>query len=162
MTALRQASQHLSEGGILLQFGSGLIEPDPAIQPIDDAVFEKWSSSIEIFLHKVPETQIVPTIASNVLLKRFNQHPLTRLRRSEMDRRRLAEFMQVIQQLLFPKSVQAEPNISFGVPFDLETLQKKNSSGRIMPAVLARIKDQLVTHLNHFNENQPSSMPNKR
>ena len=32
MLALRQAVHHLQQGGILMQFGSGLIEPDPAIR----------------------------------------------------------------------------------------------------------------------------------
>ena len=41
MLALRQAIEHLQSGGILLQFGSGLIEPDPAIRPEGDAVFAK-------------------------------------------------------------------------------------------------------------------------
>lgn len=158
MTAIRQATRHLMTGGILLQFGSGLIEPDPAIQPIDDAVFEKWSPSIEIFLRKVPKTKIVPTIASNVLLKQFAQHPLTRLRKTGMDQRRLAEFMQIIQQLLFPKSVDAKPCISFGKAFTLEELEGAGAQRRLMPAVLARVKDQLVTHLHHYEESQPSPM----
>lgn len=154
MTALRHATQHLEEGGILLQFGSGLIEPDPAIFPVDDAVFARWSASIEVLMRKVPEAQIIPTIASNVLLKRFAQHPLTRLRRDAMDRRRLAEFMQVIQQLVFPKSVEAKPSISFGSPFDLAALEAHGAQRRRMPAILARVRDQLAYHLQIFDHDQ--------
>lgn len=158
MTALRQATHHLEEGGMLLQFGSGLIEPDPALFPLQESVFERWSRSIEILMRKVPETQIVPTIASNVLLKRFATHPLTRLRREGMDQRRLAEFMQVIQQLLFPKSVDAQPCISFGAPFDLPALEGDGAQRRIMPAVLSRIKDQLSYHIERF-EHKHASIP---
>jgi hypothetical protein len=154
MTALRQATQHLQEGGALLQFGSGLIEPDPALFPVDDAVFERWSPSIEILLRKVPGLQIVPTIASHVLLKGFANHPFTRLRRKPMDQRRLAEFMQIIQQLLFPKSVDARPCISFGKPFDLAALEANGTQRRLMPAVLARIQDQLAYHLQIFDHSQ--------
>jgi len=150
MTALRQAITHFEADGILLQFGSGLIEPDPALYPVDDTVFERWSASIEVFMRKIPQVQIVPTIASNVLLKRFAQHPLTRLRKTGMDQRRLAEFMQIIQQLLFPKSVDAKPCISFGKPFTLEELEGSGALRRLMPAVLARVKDQLAHHLQMF------------
>lgn len=153
MTALRQASQHLQEGGLLLQFGSGLIEPDPALFPVDEAVFARWSPSIEILLRKVPGLQIVPTIASNVLLKRFAHHALTRLRRDPMDRRRLAEFMQVIQQLVFPKSIDAQPCISFGTPFDLQALEAQGAQRRLMPAVLARVQAQLAYHLKKYDHN---------
>jgi hypothetical protein len=102
MLALRQAIAHLQQGGILLQFGSGLIEPDPAIRPVGDEVFDKWSRSLEIMLRKVPQTRVVPAIASGVLQERFASHPLTWLRKDAMDKRRLAEFTQVIQQLIWP------------------------------------------------------------
>jgi hypothetical protein len=136
----------------LLQFGSGLIEPDPASHPLDDAVFEKWSPSLEILLRKVPETQVVPTIASGVLLEKFEKHPLVRLRKGAMDRRRLAEFMQIIQQLIFPKSVQSSPQISFGTPFTLGEIAEENPDRRIMPAVIERVKAQLGEHLDWISE----------
>ena len=147
MVALRQAVEHLNRGGILLQFGSGLIEPDPAIRPVGDKVFEKWSPSLEIMLRKVPETKVVPAIASGVLLERFASHPLTHLRQGEMDKRRLAEFIQVIQQLLFPVSVNARPQISFGSPMTLTELVAESADRRLMGAVIARVKAQLADHM---------------
>lgn len=145
--AIRGAVTHLRQGGILLQFGSGLIEPDPALHPIGDEVFNKWYPSIEIFLRKVPETIVVPTIASGVLLERFEDHPLTKLRRGGLNKRRLAEFMQVIQQLVFPKSVTFRPKISFGSPFTLADIEGESDDRRLMPAIIARIKEQLKNHM---------------
>lgn len=147
LLVIKGAVEHLKRGGSLLQFGSGLIEPDPATHLVGADVFEKWSPSIEILLRKVPETQVVPTIASGVLLERFFHHPLVKLRRDSMDKRRLAEFIQIIQQILFPKTVVARPQISFGPPFTLEDLEKKASNRRILPAVIESIKDQLEQHL---------------
>lgn len=154
MGVLRQATQHLEQGGILLQFGSGLIEPDPTHYTLDESIFAGWSHSIEIFMRKVPQTLVIPTIASNVVLKRFINHPLTRLRHDAMDQRRLAEFMQVIHQLLFPKSIDAQPRISFGVPFNLQTLEAEGAERRLMPAILARVKDQLAHHTKTFEHLQ--------
>lgn len=148
MVALKNAVEHLRKGGILLQFGSGLIEPDPARHTIGDEVFDKWSSSLEIMLRKVPETKVIPTITSNVLLKRFEEHLLVNLRRGAMDRRRLAEFMQIMRQLLFPNSVEPNPWISFGTPFTLAELEADSPGRRIMPAAIKRVQAQLATHLN--------------
>lgn len=152
MSAIRQATQHLQSGGALIQFGSGLIEPDPALFPLDDTVFDRWSPSIEIFMHKVPQAQVVPTIASNVLLKRFARHPLTHLRRKPMDQRRLAEFMQVIQQLLAPKSIATQPCISFGPPFSSITLEAEGAGHRLMPAILEHVKMRLLLHMSLFQQ----------
>jgi len=146
MVTVRDVVAHLNQGWSLLQFGSGLIEPDPATHPITDEVFDKWSPSLEIFLRKAPDTKVVPTIASGVLLPRFLSHPLVRLRQDAMDKRRLAEFLQIIQQLLFPRSVKAVPLVSFGKPFTLSDLDAKEK-GRIMPAVILKVKMQLTAHL---------------
>jgi hypothetical protein len=147
MLALRQAIDHLQQGGILLQFGSGLIEPDPAIRPVSDDVFDKWSRSLEIMLRKVPQTRVVPAIASGVLQERFASHPLTWLRKDAMDKRRLAEFTQVIQQLIWSTSIKARPRISFAHPMDLESLESQARGKTIMDCVILQMKAELATHL---------------
>lgn len=147
LLVIKRAVEHLKRGGSLLQFGSGLIEPDPATHPVGAEVFEKWSPSIEILLRKVPETQVVPTIASGVLLERFFHHPLVSLRKGLMDKRRLAEFIQIIQQMLFPKTVIAHPQISFGTPFTLAEIERDANTRRIMPEVINKVEFQLSQHL---------------
>lgn len=147
MLALRQAIDHLQQGGILLQFGSGLIEPDPAIRPVGDDVFAKWSRSLEIMLRKVPHTWVVPAIASGVLQERFASHPLTWLRKDAMDKRRLAEFTQVVQQLIWPTSIKARPRISFGHPMDFDLLESRAQGKTIMDCVIMQMKDELAAHL---------------
>jgi hypothetical protein len=147
MLALKKAVEHLKQGGILMQFGSGLIEPDPAIRPVGDEVFDKWSRSLEIMLRKVPETRVVPAIASGVLQERFASHPLTWLRKDAMDKRRLAEFTQVIQQLIWPSSIKARPRISFGQAMSLDSLERQPGEKTIMENVIIHMKAELATHL---------------
>ena len=147
MLALRGALDHLQRGGLLLQFGSGLIEPDPATDLIGEDVFAKWSPSLEIILRKVRDLVVIPTITSHVLLKRFRDSPLAKLRREGLDRRRLAEFIQIIQQLCFPKSVQAHARISFGAPFKFADLKPEKEGRRVIPAVISRMKAVLNEHL---------------
>jgi len=143
MVTLRKAVEHLKEGGSLLQFGGGTIEPDPAVQPGAAEWFSRWSGSVEIMLRKAPETQVVFTIASGVLLKRFFNHPLARLRSHPVARRRLAEFMQVLQQFTFPKTVQAVPRLHFSEPLPAAQLLAEAGKGRLMPVVIERIRAQL-------------------
>lgn len=147
MLVVKKMIEHLKRGKMLLQFGSGLIEPDPANHPIGDDVFARWSGSLEILLRKVPETRVVPTIASGVLMERFENHFLTRLRKREMDKRRLAEFMQIIRQLVRPKSIHGSASISFGPPFTLGDLNTYYDEKRIMPVVIERMRIQLEEHL---------------
>lgn len=147
MQTLRDAIDHLRGGRLLLQFGSGKIEPDPATDPVGDAVFDLWSPSVEIMMRKVPGLTVIPTISSGVLLPQFRNHPFVSLRKDAMDRRRLAEFMQIIQQLLLPKTVKARAQISFGEPFQLADLEAGSDERRLMPAVIDRMKTQLTEHL---------------
>lgn len=140
MVTLRKAIEHLKKGGSLLQFGGGTIEPDPAVQPGAAEWFSRWSNSVEIMLRKVPETRVVLTIASGVLLRRFFDHPLARLRRHPVARRRLAEFMQVLQQLTFPRTVRAVPRLHFAPALPAAQLMAEAGEGRLMPVVIERIR----------------------
>ena len=94
----------------------------------------------------MPKTHVIPTITRHVLLQRFENRPRVYFRRNAMEKRRLAEFTQVIQQFLFPKSVQAHPRISFGPPFKLADLEQEPMSRRIMPAVIQRVRTELSRH----------------
>jgi hypothetical protein len=131
MAALRSAIQHLRRGGALLIFPSGEVTPDPASMPGAREALQGWSSSLEIMLRKVPQTRLVVAIASNVLLPAFVNSPLVRIRRQPYHRQKLAEFIQVIQQMLFPRSVTINVHLSFAAPVCGEDLL----GGPVMPAI---------------------------
>ena len=154
LTALRQAVAHFMNGGTLLQFSSGNIDPDPALSPITKEDFKIWHRSFELFLKKVPNLIIVPTIASNVLLKNFAEHPLTRIRRKPMDQRRLGEFVQIIRQILNPNSIEAHPFISFGKPLTMQDFVDEETGNGMMETLLLHVKELLTTHLKLFHPNQ--------
>ncbi|MGA2490349.1 MAG: 1-acyl-sn-glycerol-3-phosphate acyltransferase, partial [Anaerolineales bacterium] len=81
MAAARQGLAHLQGGGALLLFGTGLIDPDPAIYPYAEAEIVNWSPSIDLFLGKVPEAQVVISIVSGIVMSKWAHSPLTWLRR---------------------------------------------------------------------------------
>ena len=105
----------LRNGGALLIFPRGSIEPDPAWMPHPDAEFDHWSRSLEIFMQRVPQLQILITIASGVISKSAMRHPLTWFRRNRPDRQRLAFLYQLARQMLSGKEIFGlTPRITFG------------------------------------------------
>ena len=156
MLALRTAIQHLQTGGCVLQFGSGTIEPDPSLVSDAQRALDSWSRSVEIMLRKAPDTLLVLAIASGVLLKRFARHPLTYLRRGAVNRRRLAEFTQVITQLLSPRKVQARARVSFAAPVSTAVLASESRDGRWMGPILERARMLLAAHMREFSDPSPA------
>jgi hypothetical protein len=115
MQTVRNAIQHLKEGGAILIFPRGAIEPDPAFMPNPDAEFDKWSRSLEILLHRVPQTRVLVTMVSGVIAQASMQHPITWFRKTRPDRQRLAFMYQVVRQLLSGRELFGlTPRVTFG------------------------------------------------
>jgi hypothetical protein len=149
--AARQAIRHLKDGGAVLLFGYGHIDPDPAVYDDTVSTIEKWSPSIDLFLKVVPEVKLLITICSHVVSPKWRHSLLYYLRRGPLERRRLVEFGQVMTQLLFPGTFRQSPYISFDSPVTPETLRKENTTERFLPAVIARGKTLLKDHMDWVN-----------
>jgi hypothetical protein len=113
MLAVREGIRHLQQGGALLLFARGNIDPDPSFMTEAEQELAAWSRSLEIFLSRVPQAQVVASIVSHVILPAYMRHPFTWLQRARRDRQRLAMMLQVIQQML-GKKLDLEPHVSFG------------------------------------------------
>jgi hypothetical protein len=150
MSGARGTIRHLSQGGAVLLYATGKIDPDPATFPNPEAHIDRWSPSIDLFLRVVPETQALLTIVSGVLSPRWGYSPLTWLRRQEMEKRRLAEFGQVMQQLLFPGKIYYSPQVSFAAPFLASELRNGSSGERLLPEITARGRALLDEHRRSF------------
>jgi hypothetical protein len=147
MAAARSGIRHLQAGGALLLFGTGLIDPDPAVYPGAEKEIENWSSSIDLFLRQVPDANVVVTIVSGIVSPRWARHPVTWLKRIDWQKRRLAEFGQVLQQLFFPGRLYVSPRLSFAPPVPVAQLQRESGTNRVLPAVIARGKALLAGHI---------------
>lgn len=145
MAALRTAIEHLRNAGSILLFAHGDVEPDPETMSGASETISDWSQSIEIMLRKVPETSLVIATISNVLLSRFIRSPITRLRRQPTRKQKLAEFTQVIWQMLFPDKLRVLPHISFSEP-----IEQGRAINKQMPFIIQRARDQLKEHLIYF------------
>jgi len=156
MMAARGALRYLQSGGSLLLFGTGLIDPDPAVYTGAEKSIEDWSPSIDLFLHQVPQTQVIIAICSGIVTSRWAHHPLTHLRRIDWQKRRLAEFGQVLQQLFTPGRLYVAPRVSFAPPVSVEQLQRESGTERVLPAVIVRGKALLAEHMQWSTGSQNS------
>ena len=115
MQTVRDILHHLKEGGAVLIFPRGEIEPDPAFMKQPDVEFQHWSRSLSIFLQRVPQTQVLVTMISGVIAKAAMRHPLTWLRRERVDKQRLAFIYQFLRQVLTRRETFGLcPRITFG------------------------------------------------
>lgn len=154
---VRSGVRHLNNGGSLLIYPSGRIDPDPAFMPEAMEEIDSWSRSVEIFLHRAPGTQVLVTIVSGVLASKYFRHPLTWLRKKRMDRQRIAEMLQTIQQLLKDKMPPIKPQVTIGIPFELP----QNDNLNAMQMIVDYAKQLLTSHwqitTSHVNE-YPSNL----
>lgn len=151
MTAARAGMRHLKQGGALLLYGTGLIDPDPAVYPGADHWIEKWLPSIDLFLRAAPDTRVVLSICSGVVSERWARHPITWLKRIDWQKRRVAEFSQVLEQLLRPGVFYLSPCVTFSPPMTVKELSAQSPSDRLLPEVIARGKALLSDHCIAFS-----------
>jgi hypothetical protein len=140
MLVLRQSIQHLQAGGTLSYFGSGHRDPDPVIYPDAELAFDHWLNVFDVFFRTVQGLKILPTIVSGVTSPKWAKHPITWLRKKQIDKRRLAEFGQVITQLRKPGKLMMQPRISIGKPFTVSDLRREVGAGSLYDAVIARAR----------------------
>lgn len=140
MVVLRRAIQHLREGGTLLYFASGHRDPDPVVYPGGERIFDGWLNVFDTFYKYVKDLRVLPTIVSGVVSPMWVKHPITWLRSKQIDRQRLAEFGQVITQLIKPGKLMMTPRISVGAHFSEHDLRQMVGHGVLYNAVRERAK----------------------
>lgn len=114
LAVLRAAARHLQEGGALLTFPAGEIEPDPAAfdRQLAATSLQDWSDSYLLFARLVRGTTFVPALVSNVVSAKAQRHPLTLLRRTPRSKEKLAATLQVA----LPRYRDLVARVSFGQP----------------------------------------------
>jgi 1-acyl-sn-glycerol-3-phosphate acyltransferase len=145
LSGVRSTIHHLQAGGSVLIFPSGRVEPDPAIMPGAVDKILNWSPSIEFFLSKVPQTQVVVTIVSGVLSPLFLNNPINHLLRGVRDPLAIAEVSQIVTQMILKKRFRMNPHISFDFPQTVDELRRDYES--IYQAVIDKANLLMNDHL---------------
>jgi len=125
MGVLRSAVRHLREGGTLVTFPGGAIDPDPALVPGAIDRLERWSPSVALIASQVPDTIIVPVMVSGVISARALRNPLVKLYKEKADR----EWAAATLQLLIPGYRRVRVKVVFGAPVQAGDLATAGRAG---------------------------------
>ncbi len=148
LQTVRRAIRHLRDGGSILIFPRGNVEPDPANTPGAEQSMDGWSPSIELFLRQVPETKTVVAIASGMLSAKWFKNPLIRLWKKYEQRQKVAEIFQIASQLLTGKMPGITPTISFSPPLTISDLGGIDcADGMLLAEITRHAKVLLADHL---------------
>ncbi|MFZ0533921.1 MAG: 1-acyl-sn-glycerol-3-phosphate acyltransferase [Anaerolineales bacterium] len=155
MLVVRSVIRHLKDGGAVLIFPTGRIDPDPALSP--EAVHDlgKWSPSIEIILRHVPQTRVLLTVVSGVLSARWRWNPIVRLMGDDHKQRSVAEFLQVIQQMIFPNSISISPRLTFSNPLTTDDLSLMGQG--MLDGMIEHTRCLMEDHMNQGEKLLPAN-----
>ncbi len=148
MGVVRAMVRQLKQGGAVLVFPSGKVDPDPAVLPGAEEALNTWSPSAGLVLRAVPETKVVVGVVSGVLSERHLQHPIVRLGREIRQKQLLAEMLQVIRQMLTQTGEMLTARLSLDVPVAASQLMRHNlGAADLTQALVQRARALLREHL---------------
>ena len=152
MSVIRSTIRHLMDGGAVLIFPSGYIDPDPAVLPGATEALKRWSRSLEIILKRVPQTSVLLTIVSGMLAPQCIHNPLVRLKKRLREQLKLAEFIQVIQQMVLNRQFSLTPRVTFGDPIATQDLLSQDDSPDLITKIISSAQQLLGRHTNAKTE----------
>ena len=144
MEVVRSSVRHLRDGGALLIFPRGKVEPDPAWLPGAMESLSQWSTSLGLIARSVPEANIVTTIVSGVLARGSLRNPLARWPKDPRQRQLLAEIIQVVQQALLPYGVSVSARLSYGKPIVAGNRNSRELTSEIVEYAKQLLNDHLT------------------
>lgn len=113
---LKQVSSHLAQGGAVLTFPAGRIEPDPAWAPRAD--WTSWSQSTALWARTVPGLVVQPLLVAGVRARGFVDPWFARWRRKSADRDWTAAVGQLVGQVLWGRPRSQRIEVAWGRPLD--------------------------------------------
>jgi len=138
MALVRQVSGHLRSGGAALTFPAGKIEPDANVYPGAVEALQGWTDSVGVFIRMAPETAILPVLVRGVIWEKTARHPLTRLKKTQEEREKLAAAFQLLAHVVWDRK-PLDVTVQVGKPITVAGLGSKET-GVIHQAVLAEMK----------------------
>lgn len=164
--AVRQVATHLREGGSVLTFPAGEIEPDPSVYPGAPEALDTWTESAGVFLRFAPDTKIVPVLVSDVIWEKTANHWIPRLKHSRAEREKLAAALQLL--MLITRNARPNTvNVRFARPITLNEVGSTDAQA-MHQVVIERMQELMkqpsrsdgVSVLYTSKEN-PASLKNK-
>ncbi|GAB4447231.1 MAG: 1-acyl-sn-glycerol-3-phosphate acyltransferase [Anaerolineales bacterium] len=119
MNAVRQVTNHLRNGGAALTFPAGEIEPDPQVYAGALDSLNNWTNSAGVFIRFARDAKIVPVLVSGVIWERTARHWLTHLKRTRVEREKLAAALQLLS-IVVRDARPTTVHVQFAKPITLE------------------------------------------
>lgn len=146
MNAVRQVSAHLKQGGSVLTFPAGEIEPDPLVYPGALESLDQWTDSAGVFVRFARDVKIVPVLVSGVIWERAARHWLPRLKRARVEREKLAAALQLLAMVM--RNVRPTVvYIHFAEPLTLEEVGSTDTKA-IHQVVIERMRGLIQNRRN--------------
>jgi hypothetical protein len=139
MVVIREVLRHLEAGGAVLIFPSGGVDPDPALFSFASTALERWSESVSLFLRKAPQSIVQIAVVSGVVARQCIAHPLTYLGRNLQQRQLIAEFIQIMGQMMHNQKYRVDPRVWISEPFEAWRFME-NAGADLMGRIIHRAK----------------------
>ena len=143
---VRQLSTHLRNGGAVLTFPAGHIEPDPDIQNGAVESLCDWTDSVGVFARLAPEAAILPVLVRGVVRRKTANHPLTYLKRADSERQKLMAALQLLAHVML-KQKDVHVRVQIGNPIYPGHLGRTNTTV---------VHNAVLTEMRLLIENPPS------
>ena len=136
---VREAVSHLRQGGALLTFPSGTIEPDPSVRP--EQPFLNWSSSPDLLVRLVPEAKVLPIVVSGVISSTALPHRLARRFADPKEREWAAATLQIFCRYFR----DTHTRVAIGEPIGTGQLFPRPAIDAAMLTLLDRVLPQNIS-----------------
>ena len=153
MAVVRSVIHHLDQGGSVLVFPGGNIEPDPAVLPGAEEALRNWSASLDVILRRVPRSQVVLSIVSGVLTRAALRNPLSPFVRSVRERQKVAEIVQVAAQMLTRNQLGLTPHVTF------TSLAEPDAQASFLTHMTTVARRQLAEHAARWKPSPATDSP---
>ena len=150
LRTVRSTIQHLKNGGAIFIFPKGNVEPDPTVSPGAEESLLGWSSSLELLLRSVPQTQTVVAISSGMLSKKWFNNPVIKMWKKYEQRQKVAEIFQIIGQLVTKKKPAINPLVIFSPALSVDELGGLEATeGALLNCIIEQARQLLTKHPQH-------------
>jgi acyltransferase-like protein len=146
---LRDAANHLRQGGALLTFPAGTIEPDPSVRIVD--TLAGWSDSSELLVRLVPEAIVLPVAVSGVISTTARQHRIAKRFTDTKEREWAAATLQVLCRHLR----DTQTRVVIGEPISSGQFRHRAAIHAAMASLLVRVNNPHDDHLTTSNQIPP-------
>lgn len=102
ISLFKRVRDHLDQGGAVLTFPAGQIDPDPGVYPGAIEALQHWTDSAGVFLRLSPETVLLPVVVRGVIWEKTAHSLVVKLLQREQEKReKLAVALQLIAHVEF-------------------------------------------------------------